>query len=107
MKDVDRLLTTAFLDELERTPPAPVNKRALRDRTFEKLGLERQAPRAEWAQAVTVPRWRSLGGGRLPGGRSSGERRLLVHDGDCPGPGLSNLSHPRHLPGVRRGGRFL
>lgn len=41
MKDVDRLLTTAFLDELERTPPAPVNKRALRDRTFEKLGLER------------------------------------------------------------------
>lgn len=60
MKDVDRLLTTAFLDELERTPPAPVNKRALRDRTFEKLGLERQAPRAEWAQAVTVPRWRSL-----------------------------------------------
>ena len=60
MKDVDRLLTTAFLDELERTPPAPENKRALRDRTFEKLGLERQAPRAEWAQAVTVPRWRSL-----------------------------------------------
>lgn len=60
MKDVDRLLTTAFLDELERTPLAPVNKRALRDRTFEKLGLERQAPRAEWAQAVTVPRWRSL-----------------------------------------------
>lgn len=60
MKDVDRLLTTAFLDELERTPPAPVNKRALRDRTFEKLGLERQAPRAEWAQAVTVPRWCSL-----------------------------------------------
>lgn len=60
MKDVDRLLTTAFLDELERTPSAPVNKRALRDRTFEKLGLERQAPRAEWAQAVTVPRWRSL-----------------------------------------------
>lgn len=60
MKDVDRLLTTAFLDELERTPPAPVNKRALRDRTFEKLGLERQAPGAEWAQAVTVPRWRSL-----------------------------------------------
>lgn len=60
MKDIDRLLTTAFLDELERTPPAPVNKRALRDRTFEKLGLERQAPRAEWAQAVTVPRWRSL-----------------------------------------------
>ena len=60
MKDVDRLLTTAFLDELERTPPAPVNQRALRDRTFEKLGLERQAPRAEWAQAVTVPRWRSL-----------------------------------------------
>ena len=39
MKDVDRLLPTAFLDELERTPPAPVNKRALRDRTFEKLGL--------------------------------------------------------------------
>lgn len=60
MKDVDRLLTTAFLDELERTPPAPVNKQTLRDRTFEKLGLERQAPRAEWAQAVTVPRWRSL-----------------------------------------------
>ena len=60
MIDVDRLLTTAFLDELERTPPAPVNKRALRDRTFEKLGLERQAPGAEWAQAVTVPRWRSL-----------------------------------------------
>lgn len=60
MKDVDRLLTTAFLDELGRTPPAPVNKWALRDRTFEKLGLERQAPRAEWAQAVTVPRWRSL-----------------------------------------------
>ena len=60
MKDVDRLLTTAFLDELERTPPAPVNKRALRDRTFEKLGLGRQAPGAEWAQAVTVPRWRSL-----------------------------------------------
>lgn len=60
MKDVDRLLTTAFLDELERTPPAPVNKRALRDRTFEKLGLERQAPGAEWAQTVTVPRWRSL-----------------------------------------------
>lgn len=60
MKDVDRLLTTAFLDELERTPPAPVNKRALRDRTFEKLGLERQAPGAEWTQAVTVPRWRSL-----------------------------------------------
>ena len=60
MKDVDRLLTTAFLDELGRTPPAPVNKRALRDRTFEKLGLERQAPGAEWAQAVTVPRWRSL-----------------------------------------------
>lgn len=60
MKDVDRLLTTAFLDELERTPPAPVNKRALRDRTFEKLGLERQVPGAEWAQAVTVPRWRSL-----------------------------------------------
>ena len=60
MKDVDRLLTTAFLDELERTPLAPVNKRALRDRTFEKLGLERQAPGAEWAQAVTVPRWRSL-----------------------------------------------
>lgn len=60
MKDVDRLLTTAFLDELERTSPAPVNKRALRDRTFEKLGLERQAPGAEWAQAVTVPRWRSL-----------------------------------------------
>lgn len=60
MKDVDRLLTTAFLDELERTPPAPVNQRALRDRTFEKLGLERQAPGAEWAQAVTVPRWRSL-----------------------------------------------
>ncbi len=60
MKDVDRLLTTAFLDELERTPSAPVNKRALRDRTFEKLGLERQAPGAEWTQAVTVPRWRSL-----------------------------------------------
>lgn len=60
MKDVDRLLTTAFLDELERTPSAPVNKRALRDRTFEKLGLERQAPGAEWTQAVTVPWWRSL-----------------------------------------------
>ena len=57
MKDVDRLLTTAFLDELERTPPAPVNKRALRDRTFEKLGLERQAPGGVPSPGRRPPAW--------------------------------------------------
>ena len=40
MRDLDKLLLTAFPQELEDTPPAPVNKRAVRDLTLRKLNLE-------------------------------------------------------------------
>ena len=41
MRDFDRILTNALPEELENVPPAPVDKGAVRDRTFQKLGLER------------------------------------------------------------------
>ena len=41
MRDFDRMLTNALPEELENVPPAPVDKGAVRDRTFQKLGLER------------------------------------------------------------------
>ena len=40
MRDLENLLANAFPEELENTPPAPVDKGAIRDKTFQKLGLE-------------------------------------------------------------------
>lgn len=41
MRDLERLLTGAYPEGLRDVPPAPVRKSAVRDKTFEKLGLER------------------------------------------------------------------
>ena len=35
MRDFDRMLTNALPEELENVPPAPVDKGAVRDRTFQ------------------------------------------------------------------------
>ena len=44
MRDLERLLTGAYPEGLRDVPPAPVRKSAVRDKTFEKLGLEDQRP---------------------------------------------------------------
>ena len=58
MRDLERLLTGAYPEGLRDVPPAPVRKSAVRDKTFEKLGLgrpERQPPPHEqWSQAEPV-----------------------------------------------------
>lgn len=58
MRDLDKLLLTAFPQELEDTPPAPVNKMAVRDLTLRKLNLEQPQGTAsdageQWAFPVT------------------------------------------------------
>lgn len=62
MRDFDRILTNALPEELENVPPAPVDKRAVRDRTFQKLGLERPSKlspfQGETGQAEAVTKRR-------------------------------------------------
>ena len=61
MRDLENLLANAFPEELENTPPAPVDKGAIRDKTFQKLGLEipgkKAAFPANWAAPVAKHRW--------------------------------------------------
>ena len=63
MRDFDRMLTNALPEELENVPPAPVDKGAVRDRTFQKLGLERPSKLSPFqgetgqAEAVTPGPW--------------------------------------------------
>lgn len=58
MRDLERLLTGAYPEGLRDVPPAPVRKSAIRDKTFEKLGLERPErqplPHEQWSQAEPV-----------------------------------------------------
>ena len=58
MRDLERLLTGAYPKGLRDVPPAPVRKSAVRDKTFEKLGLERPErqplPHEQWSQAEPV-----------------------------------------------------
>ena len=58
MRDLERLLTGAYPEGLRDVPPAPVRKSAVRDKTFEKLGLERPKrqplPHEQWSQAEPV-----------------------------------------------------
>ena len=58
MRDLERLLTGAYPEGLRGVPPAPVRKSAVRDKTFEKLGLERPErqplPHEQWSQAEPV-----------------------------------------------------
>ena len=58
MRDLERLLTGAYPEGLRDVPPAPVRKSAVRDKTFEKLGLERPErqplPHEQWIQAYPV-----------------------------------------------------
>ncbi len=60
MRDLENLLANAFPEELENTPPAPVDKGAIRDKTFQKLGLEipgkKAAFPANWAAPVAKHR---------------------------------------------------
>lgn len=41
MRDLERLLTNTFPEELKNVPPAPIDKKAVSAKTFQKLGLER------------------------------------------------------------------
>lgn len=58
MRDLERLLTGAYPEGLRDVSPAPVRKSAVRDKTFEKLGLERPErqplPHEQWSQAEPV-----------------------------------------------------
>lgn len=58
MRDLERLLTGAYPEVLRDVPPAPVRKSAVRDKTFEKLGLERPERQPlsheQWSQAEPV-----------------------------------------------------
>lgn len=58
MRDLERLLTGAYPEGLRDVPPASVRKSAVRDKTFEKLGLERPErqplPHEQWSQAEPV-----------------------------------------------------
>lgn len=58
MRDLERLLTGAYPEGLRDVPPAPVRKSAVRDKTFEKMGLERPErqplPHEQWSQAEPV-----------------------------------------------------
>lgn len=58
MRDLERLLIGAYPEGLRDVPPAPVRKSAVRDKTFEKLGLERPErqplPHEQWSQAEPV-----------------------------------------------------
>lgn len=58
MRDLERLLTGAYPEGLRDVPPAPVRRSAIRDKTFEKLGLERPErqplPHEQWSQAEPV-----------------------------------------------------
>lgn len=58
MRDLERLLTGAYPEGLRDVPSAPVRKSAVRDKTFEKLGLERPErqplPHEQWSQAEPV-----------------------------------------------------
>ena len=58
MRDLECLLTGAYPEGLRDVPPAPVRKSAVRDKTFEKLGLERPErqplPHEQWSQAEPV-----------------------------------------------------
>ena len=60
MRDLENLLANALPEELENTPPAPVDKGAIRDKTFQKLGLEipgkKAAFPANWAAPVAKHR---------------------------------------------------
>lgn len=60
MRDLENLLANAFPEELENTPPAPVDKGAVRDKTFQKLGLEIPGKKAslpeKWADPVAKHR---------------------------------------------------
>lgn len=62
MRDLERLLTGAYPEGLRDVPPAPVRKSAVRDKTFEKLGLERPErqplPHEQWSQAEPVVKHR-------------------------------------------------
>ena len=58
MRDLEHLLTGAYPEGLRDVPSAPVRKSAVRDKTFEKLGLERPErqplPHEQWSQAEPV-----------------------------------------------------
>lgn len=58
MKELDYLLENAFPEELEKAGKAPVSRRAVREKTFQKLGLEPSPKRVpfqgEWALAEAV-----------------------------------------------------
>ena len=60
MRDLENLLANAFPEELGNTPPTPVDKGAIRDKTFQKLGLEipgkKAAFPANWAAPVAKHR---------------------------------------------------
>lgn len=57
MRNLDRMLTDVFSEDLKKVPPALVDKKAVAARTFEKLGLEqpinRPTAQEEWATPVT------------------------------------------------------
>lgn len=60
MRDLDRLLTNTFPEELKKVPPALVDKKAVAAKTFEKLGLEQPAkhprPQGEWVSPTPYRR---------------------------------------------------
>ena len=114
MRDLERLLTGAYPEGLRDVPPAPVRKSAVRDKTFEKLGLERPErqplPHEQWSQAK--PRGKApppLGhGGRLPGrGGFGGRGPVGTALGGCPGPGAKRPPPRGHLFGVLGDGSRL
>ena len=61
MRDLDKLLLSAFPQELTDTPPAPVEKRRIKEQTFQKLNLELSGGAAsvageQWAVPVAKKR---------------------------------------------------
>ena len=60
MRDLENLLANAFPEEVENTPLTPVDKGAIRDKTFQKLGLEIPGKKAvfpaNWAAPVAKHR---------------------------------------------------
>lgn len=94
MRDLERLLTGAYPEGLRDVPPAPVRKSAVRDKTFEKLGLSARSgsPSPTSSGARQGARGKApppLGhGGRLPGrGDFGGRGPVGTALGSCPGPG--------------------
>ena len=112
MRDLERLLTGAYPEGLRDVPPAPVRKSAVRDKTFEKLGLERPErqplPHEQWSQAEPVVKRRrpwAMVAACLAVVALVGAALWAL--GGCPGPGAKRPPPRGHLFGVLGDGSRL